>query len=90
MGTADRITTIRLARGVSQDELALALRKWWPTVHRGTISKIERGVRSVAADELPLFAAALACDIAELVDPEPKPKPPPKPRRKRTPKQPPK
>lgn len=59
---------------MSQEELALSLRRWWPTVHRGTISKIERGIRGVLADELAMFATALECDVADLVDPEPQTK----------------
>jgi DNA-binding Xre family transcriptional regulator len=38
-------------------------------MHKKNISKIETGLRKVAADELPFFAKALDCRVEDLLEP---------------------
>lgn len=66
-----RIKARREIMQLSQEQLAERLRPYWPGITFHTISKIERGVRIVKADELPLLAAALECHETDLLDPKP-------------------
>lgn len=69
MPSKDRILSRRMALGLSQGDLAERLRTWWPSCTNLTVSKIERGLRNVRADELPWFAEALECSVVDLIDP---------------------
>ena len=69
MPASDRIRERRHAIGLSLDDLVERLRHAWPSVNKGTLSKIENGQRKLLADELPMFAVALECEPSDLVDP---------------------
>jgi transcriptional regulator with XRE-family HTH domain len=64
-----RILERRRKLQLTQEELAERLHNLGQAGLDATIiSKIERGVRALKADELPFFAAALECDVADLLD----------------------
>lgn len=69
MPSHSRIRDRRIALGLRQEDLAERLKRFWPSIDRLTITKIEGGRRIVRADELPWFAEALECDVQDLVDP---------------------
>lgn len=69
MGTSDvdigrNIQRARYITGLSQDELAQLV-----GLDRSAVSRIERGIRRLAAVELAVFAEALHADIAQLLRP---------------------
>lgn len=59
---ADRLRAARLARGLTQAEVARAL-----GLHRPAISEIEAGRRSVSSDELVELSRALSVPLADLL-----------------------
>lgn len=58
----DNLKRVRLAAGVSQDELAVRA-----SVHRTEISQLERGLRVARIDTLIKLAASLEATPAELL-----------------------
>lgn len=58
----DRLRELRLARGLSQEQLALAA-----GVDRTHLVAVERGYRSLLLDRVFELAAALEVDIGELL-----------------------
>lgn len=68
MPTRDRIRDRREQLNLTQRELADRLNRWFPTWDWSIISKIERGVRTLKADELPYIAIALECSVLDLLD----------------------
>ncbi|WP_328617298.1 helix-turn-helix domain-containing protein [Amycolatopsis sp. NBC_00355] len=67
---ADRIKQARAARGWTAQQLAdTCVRAGSPTLTRGTIAKIESGVRkTITAEEVAVLAFVLAINPAELLD----------------------
>ncbi len=65
--TGERIAELRVARNLSQNELAglLQLRGW--SVHKNTISQIEQGKRTTSEIDLSLIADALHVTIYDLI-----------------------
>lgn len=66
-----RILAMRLAKGLTQEELVARLKPSWPAMSESMLSKIENDFRAVKADEIPHFAKALGCRPEELLDPLP-------------------
>ncbi len=60
-----RLREIRQARGLSQEQIAKIL-----GLNRSTVSQIENGKRSLAADELSSVSDALGISIDSLLDPD--------------------
>jgi transcriptional regulator with XRE-family HTH domain len=60
------IRRLRYLRDMSQDQLAAKLQLSGLELSRGTLSKIEAGLRCVADYELPIIAKALRVGIEEL------------------------
>lgn len=58
---AQRIQKIRKARKMSRQEFAAELGTSYLQVYR-----IEKGVTEISADDVPEFARALRCDVADL------------------------
>lgn len=56
----------RLGQGLTQDQLSAKCQLLGFDVTRGTLAKIESGVRSVSDHEVPFLAKALGVPIAEL------------------------
>lgn len=63
-----RIRQYRKKNRMSQHELAALV-----GLDQTLISRIERGVRKVSAEELPLFSKALGVTVADLLDEEQQP-----------------
>jgi|HigsolmetaAR204D_1030405.scaffolds.fasta_scaffold16021_1 transcriptional regulator with XRE-family HTH domain len=60
-----RIRQFRKRKKMSQYELAALV-----GLEQTLISRIERGMRKVSAEELPLFSKALGVSVADLLDEE--------------------
>lgn len=60
----ENVRRLRLAAGLSQDELAGR-----SGLHRTYISSIERGKRNVSVENIFTLASALGCDPRDLLDP---------------------
>jgi transcriptional regulator with XRE-family HTH domain len=71
MPSRDRVRHHREALELSLEDVAKALREWMPTYSKQTVWKTEVGLRKLPADELPFYAKALKCDVADLLDPVP-------------------
>jgi len=61
---AHNVRSIRVEKGVSQEELALLA-----GLHRTFVSDVEREVRNLSIDNIERLAKALAVDAAELFRP---------------------
>lgn len=68
MSIAIRIRERRTELGLNQAALGKRIRQYLPLITDTHISKIERGVRRVSGEELPIFARALQCPMDDLVD----------------------
>ncbi len=64
--TGRQIAKLRTAKGLSQDALAGKCQRAGWDISRGTLAKIEAGVRCVSDSELLLLAKALEVPVAEL------------------------
>jgi transcriptional regulator with XRE-family HTH domain len=73
MPSHELIKQWRDKRKLTQEELAQELRKHpiTATFTPSHISKLERGLRVVKSDEIPVFATVFDCDIVDLHDPKP-------------------
>lgn len=74
MPTNQRVRLRREELGLTQEELADRVNAnlehaKLPAWHWTTVSKVERGMRAVKADELPALAQALECSPLDLLDP---------------------
>ena len=58
---AQNVRTVRLARGMSQEDLAFAC-----GLHRTYVSDIERGTRNISLDNIERIAVALDVQVSEL------------------------
>lgn len=65
--SGDRIHQARLAKGLSQEELAVKLQLLGLQVGQMAISRMETGKRIIPDYELPLLAEALGCSILWLL-----------------------
>lgn len=67
------IRSRRRELGLTQEDLAARMEQYLPTIQWTwvTISKIERGLRRVKAEEIAAFARALECRVTTLLDPIP-------------------
>ena len=59
----ERIRKIRLAKGLSQEELAFEA-----DLHRAYIGQIERGEKNIGVQNLQKIASALKIKISKLID----------------------
>ena len=64
--TGRQIAKLRTAKGLSQDQLAGKCQRAGWDISRGTLAKIEAGVRCVSDGEILLLAKALEVSVAEL------------------------
>ena len=64
--TGRQIAKLRTAKGLSQDGLAGKCQRAGWDVSRGTLAKIEAGVRCVSDEELLLLAQALGVSVSDL------------------------
>jgi transcriptional regulator with XRE-family HTH domain len=71
MTAHSRIRQRRLELGMTQAELIERIQEIMTGFNRFQLSKLERGVRVVRSEELPIFAAALECDYETLLGPIP-------------------
>lgn len=67
-----QIRKIRFERGLSQEQLAAKSSILGFDVSRGTLAKIEAGIRCVTDAELRVFARSLRVKMDELFPPEPR------------------
>lgn len=58
----DKIRSVRTAKGISQDKLAVKTQ-----IDRSYIGRIDRGEVNITIDKLYLLAAALECDPKDLL-----------------------
>ncbi len=65
-----RAREIRLARGLSQSDVARAL--WGDHTYRPLVGRIERGLHVLRVDTLQRLAAALGCSVRALLGAEPR------------------
>jgi transcriptional regulator with XRE-family HTH domain len=63
MATLHRIRDVRLARGVTQTELARRM-----GISQSSVCRLERPSRNVSVRMLRLVADALDCEVGELLD----------------------
>ena len=61
-----QIAKLRTAKGLSQDALAGKCQRAGWDISRGTLAKIESGVRCVSDSELLLLAKALEVSVSDL------------------------
>jgi len=66
---ARRLRETRLARGLSQAELAQALQETGSPMSKAAVLRIERGERGISLDEALAFARVLAASPAHLLSP---------------------
>ena len=59
----DRVRTVRLAEGLSQEDLAETA-----DIHRTYLSSVERGQRNVGLDNIVALARALGVEPAQLLE----------------------
>ena len=71
-----KIKALRMARGMSQEELAKAV-GYSSLNSRSTIQKVESGKADISRSKVPLYAAALGVSIEELIGVEKKETPTP-------------
>ena len=64
--TGRQVAKVRAQRGLSQDALAGKCQRAGWDISRGTLAKIEAGVRCVSDSELLLLAKALEVGVSEL------------------------
>ena len=64
--TGRQIAKVRTAKGLSQDGLAGKCQRAGWDISRGTLAKIEAGVRCVSDQELLLLAKALEVSVSDL------------------------
>lgn len=64
--TGRQIAKVRTNKGLSQDGLAGKCQRAGWDVSRGTLAKIEAGVRCVSDEELLLLAQALGVSVSDL------------------------
>ena len=64
--TGRQIAKLRTEKGLSQDKLAGRCQRAGWDISRGTLAKIEAGVRCVSDAELLLLAQALGVSISDL------------------------
>ena len=64
--TGRQVAKARAQRGLSQDSLAGKCQRAGLDISRGTLAKIEAGVRCVSDSELLLLAKALEVGVSEL------------------------
>ena len=64
--TGRQVAKVRTARGLSQDALAGKCQRAGWDISRGTLAKIEAGVRCVSDSELLLLARALEVTVSDL------------------------
>lgn len=64
--TGRQVAKARTARGLSQDQLAGKCQRAGWDISRGTLAKIEAGVRCVSDGEILLLAKALEVPVSEL------------------------
>lgn len=62
-----RVQKFRMAKGLSQEAFAAACQRFGWDISRGTISKIEAGIRCVSDAEIVLLATVLDCSAADLL-----------------------
>ena len=58
---------LRIRLGLTQEELAAAVRHHGKHLTTGTISSWERGLTPPKADYLPIVALVLGCEMSELL-----------------------
>ena len=61
-----QVAKVRTAKGLSQDALAGKCQRAGLDVSRGTLAKIESGIRCVSDSELLYLAKALEVSVSEL------------------------
>ena len=61
-----QVAKVRTAKGLSQDALAGKCQRAGLDVSRGTLAKIEAGIRCVSDSELLLLAKALEVSVSDL------------------------
>ena len=64
------IRRLRTERGLSQEQLAAQIQISGLELSRGTLSKIEAGLRCVSDYELPVIAKTLKVGLADLFPPD--------------------
>lgn len=64
--TGRQIAKLRAQKGLSQDGLACRCQRAGWDISRGTLAKIEAGIRCVSDQEILLLAKALEVSVAEL------------------------
>lgn len=64
--TGGQIARVRTQKGLSQDGLAGKCQRAGWDISRGTLAKIEAGVRCVSDEELLLLAQALDVSVSDL------------------------
>jgi transcriptional regulator with XRE-family HTH domain len=68
---ARRVRALRVAHGMSQEDLAAALANRRTPIDRSSIARLEKGKRSITVDELMWLARALhVAPVHLLVDPD--------------------
>ena len=68
-----RIHDLRVARGMSQEDLARAV-GYTSANSRSTINKVEQGKNDIMQSKLPLYARALGVTVEQLMDTSEQPK----------------
>ena len=64
--TGRQVAKARTAKGLSQDQLAGKCQRAGLDISRGTLAKIEAGIRCVSDQEALLLAQALGVGVSEL------------------------
>ncbi len=64
----NRISKLRTAAGLTQEQLAARCQSFGWDVTRGTLAKIESGVRRLNDAEVAVIAKCLKVDVAGLLD----------------------
>ena len=64
--TGRQIAKLRTAKGLSQDSLAGKCQRAGWDISRGTLAKIEAGIRCVSDSELLLLSQALGVSVSDL------------------------
>ncbi|MBQ2307411.1 MAG: helix-turn-helix transcriptional regulator [Clostridia bacterium] len=68
-----RVRDLRIARGMSQEDLARAV-GYTAANSRSTINKVEQGKNDIMRSKLPLYARALGVTVESLMDVNEQPK----------------
>lgn len=61
-----QVSRLRNQQGLSQDQLSAKYQRVGLDISRGTLAKIEAGIRCVSDQEILLLAKALEVSVAEL------------------------